>query len=200
MTSRIGSVLLVIVSATVLLAVVSQPTQACVIGKYFKGVGGNGGLDVIDFSAVPDDVKRDPQINFNVDQWEFNPPLTGYVDNFAVEWTGWVDLPTAGVYQFFTTSDDCSRLYIDGSLLVDNNFYQGMTERGSGPISLSAGLHDFRVTFCQGGGGKGCIASWLPPGGTKEVIPSGALICPEPATLSLLLLGGLAAILRRRGR
>ena len=200
MASRIGFVLSVILSATVLLAVGSQPTEACLIGKYFKEITVSGGLDSIDFTATPDDVTEDPQINFDLRNGEFNPPLTGYVDNFAVEWTGLINLPATGFYDFLTTSDDGSRLYIDGILRVESNYFQMMTERDSGPIYLGDGFHDLRVTYFQGGGGKGVIASWLPPGGTKEVIPIDVLTCPEPATLSLLALGGLAAILRRRGR
>jgi hypothetical protein len=204
MTSRIGFVLSVIVSATVLVAVGSQPTQACVIGKYFKNVVPvpfSAGLDGIDFTATPDDVTDDPQINFDLRSGEFNPALTGYVDNFAVEWTGWITPPVSGTYQFFTNSDDGSRLYIGSNLLVENNFYQGMTERSSAPIHLDGGVaYDFRVMYFQAGGGEGVIASWLLPDLTKEVIPLDVLTCPEPATLSLVALGGLAAILRRRRR
>jgi len=200
MASRFGLVLSVVLSATVLLAVGSQPTQACLIGKYFRPitVDPNLVLDGVDFTAMPSFTNSDPQINFPAGS-DFYPGGSTELA-FAAEWTGLIDIAVPGFYKFFTTSDDASRLYIGGILLVDNNFYQGMTERSSAPIDLNAGLHDFRVTYFQQGGDRGCIASWLPPGGTEEVIPIDVLACPEPATLALLALGGLAAILRRRGR
>ncbi|MEZ4931022.1 MAG: PA14 domain-containing protein [Saprospiraceae bacterium] len=46
----------------------------------------------------------------------------GHGDNqFAVVLEGFVDLPKTGTYQFFTRSDDGSKLYIDGELVVDND-------------------------------------------------------------------------------
>ena len=58
----------------------------------------------------------------------------------------------------------------DGQQVVDNNFFQGETER-SGLIDLSAGFHDITLLFYEGGGNAGFTASWVPVGGSKQVIP-----------------------------
>ena len=49
-------------------------------------------------------------------------------------------------------------LYVDGNLVVDNNFDQGVTERFDLP-TLSAGLHTIEILYRQGGGGWGLGAS-----------------------------------------
>ena len=74
-----------------------------------------------------------------------------------------------------STSDDGTVVFIDGVQAVNNNFWQGMTTRGSGdggqPASpvLSAGYHTFDAGFYEGGGGAGLILSYRPsePGRTS---------------------------------
>ncbi len=106
------------------------------------------------------------------------PMPTGYVDNYAVEYRGELYVPTSGQYSFATTSDDGSALWVDpgtvnpseSQTVVDNNYYQGPTQATSaGPISLSAGYHDFIVRYYQGGGGNALDVQWDPTGGTNFV-------------------------------
>src|SRR5207247_1415821 len=61
-------------------------------------------------------------------------------DDFAVRWTGYAYVATAGNVSFSTTSDDGSRLYIDNQLVVNNGGIHGMST-SSGTIALSAGFH-----------------------------------------------------------
>ncbi len=91
-------------------------------------------------------------------------------DSFLAWWTGKINVPTDGTYTFYTASDDGSVLYIDGQLVVSNNYWQSMTER-SGTIDLTAGLHNIDIAWYEGGGDAGMTASWAPPGGSKELIP-----------------------------
>lgn len=79
-----------------------------------------------------------------------------------------------GIWTFYTESDDGSRLYIDGSLVVDNGGLHGMEER-SGAVQLRAGEHEIKIDFFENGGGAGCKASWEGPGTGKQIIPAGAL-------------------------
>ena len=95
-------------------------------------------------------------------------------DNIAARWTGKILIPTGGLHTFFTRSDDGSMIFIDGVQVVDNNYFQGETER-SGTIDLAAGYHDFTMMFYEGGGNAGLTASWIPVGGTKQTIPNTVL-------------------------
>jgi hypothetical protein len=43
--------------------------------------------------------------------------------NFAAKWIGNIEIKTAGLYTFSTTSDDGSRLWINNQMVVDNGGY-----------------------------------------------------------------------------
>lgn len=96
------------------------------------------------------------------------------IDNLRARFSGKILIATAGDTTFFTQSDDGSALFIDGQRVVNNNFFQGFTER-SGTVNLTAGLHDIVMYFYEGGGGAGLLAQYTPAGGTKQVISNGVL-------------------------
>ncbi len=76
--------------------------------------------------------------------------------NYEALLSGGIDIPISGTWNFQTTSDDGSMLWIDGQDVVNNNFYQGPTTRG-GSIYLTAGLHAIDIGYFQGGGGEGLL-------------------------------------------
>ena len=99
--------------------------------------------------------------------FSFSPPPQGKGtdgnDNFGYKYTGYISVAQDGLYTFYTTSDDGSELFIGTTMVVQNNYYQGMTER-SGFIALKAGLHSITIMFRQGTGGYGLNTSYS---GTK---------------------------------
>lgn len=137
----------------------------------------------------------DPACAFVLDSVNFpdNPGFSpcGLADNFAAVMNGTFSLANPGSYAFATTSDDGSYLFIDGNLVVDNGFFQGMTRR-SGTANLTAGLHTFELRYFQGGGGSGLIAEF----------PSDAafVALPEPSAGMLTLCGIVAGLVSRRRR
>jgi hypothetical protein len=147
-------------------------------GDYYKGHGGtNVATDAELATWTIDNTTLDTTINFpSVDGIEFRADLgwTGYINDIKIHWTGLVDIAAEGNVTFFTNSDDGSKLWIDGTLVVDNDGSHGMREY-SGTIFLTEGLHDIDLRFAEGGGGAGCILSYTPVGGAKQVIPSGVL-------------------------
>jgi hypothetical protein len=112
------------------------------------------------------------QVNFASTNGSF--ASSGRVDEVGAVFTGWLDVPTTGFYTLFVESDDGSRLFVDDTLVVDNDGLHGMVER-SGVIGLAAGKHAFRVEFFENGGGAGVIARWQGPGIPKQVIPGANL-------------------------
>ncbi|MBS3735152.1 MAG: chitobiase/beta-hexosaminidase C-terminal domain-containing protein [Phycisphaerae bacterium] len=100
--------------------------------------------------------------------------VTDRGSNFGLVFNGYLAVPTAGEYTFYTTSDDGSALYIDGKKVVDNDGAHGMQAR-SGTVTVSEGPHLIRVEFFQGIGGKGLEVHWKGPGGEKQPIPSDVL-------------------------
>lgn len=62
-----------------------------------------------------------------------------------------LELDNAANYQFTTRSDDGSKLFIDGELVVDNDGDHGVREKG-GSVDLQAGKHAIEVLWFNGGG------------------------------------------------
>ncbi len=74
-------------------------------------------------------------------------------ENFGLEFSGYLQVPTSGVYTFELTSDDGSVLLIGDQVIVDLDGYHGPIA-GSGMIALEAGLHPITVRYFQAGGGS----------------------------------------------
>jgi len=100
----------------------------------------------------------------------------GNYENLVTKYTGKLNIGggAAGLISFFTASDDGSKLWIDGVEVVNNNFFQGTTERG-GSINLTEGVHDVVIGYYEGGGDAGMFWRWQPVGGVKEIVPNSAL-------------------------
>ena len=112
---------------------------------------------------------------------------------FAINFTGYIDVPADGQYTFYTNSDDGSKLYIDNILVVDNDGQHSMIER-SGTIGLKAGKHVISVGFFQQQVDKGLKVSYEGPGISKQIIPSSVLyssVLLLPAVNPANILNGL---------
>jgi hypothetical protein len=77
-------------------------------------------------------------------------------DTIEALFTGKFIAPTAGDYIFDPISDDGSQVYIDGTLVANNNFGQGIGPSRPGTITLTAGTHDIVMTFNEGIGAPAC--------------------------------------------
>ncbi|MYB96583.1 hypothetical protein F4054_18160 [Candidatus Poribacteria bacterium] len=86
-----------------------------------------------------------------------------------------------GVYVFELYSDDGSQLYIDGSLVVDNDgIHPGISRRGR--VKLGTGIHPVEIRYFQGP--RHAIAlQWFyqPPNGSRQIVPPDVIYHPgEP--------------------
>lgn len=95
-------------------------------------------------------------------------------DNFGMRFQGCLEIPTAGSYTFYTTSDDGSKLFIGATQVVNNDGLHGAQER-SGTIALGAGLQQLTVPFFERTGGEVLEVRWQGPGIAKALIPDAAL-------------------------
>jgi len=114
-------------------------------------------------------------------------------DRFALRFTGNLRVPASGRYTFYTNSDDGSRLYIDGELVVNNDGLHGMIEK-SGSINLPAGLHPIIVTYFDNGGSDGLVVSWAGPGFSKQEIAEEYLTVEGEESLHEAAIRTLASI------
>ncbi|MBL7739682.1 MAG: alpha-L-fucosidase [Chitinophagaceae bacterium] len=95
-------------------------------------------------------------------------------DRFAFEFSGYIHIAKQGVYNFFTESDDGSKLFIDDTEVVNNDGNHGAEEK-SGKAALKKGYHKIRVLYFDNGGGNELKVSIQPEGRKKEAIPASLL-------------------------
>ncbi len=100
-------------------------------------------------------------------------------DNFGLVFTGSIDIKSSGAYTFYTTSDDGSKLYIDGKQVVNNDGLHGPREN-SGKVTLSKGRHRIEVQFFERTEGQILQVRYAGPGISKQNIPNGVLFLDEP--------------------
>lgn len=130
--------------------------------KYYEG----------DWNQLPDFKTLKTKKEGTVSSFNFSPRVEE--DQFAFEYTGYINIPDNGAYRFYTSSDDGSQLFINDQLVVDNDGLHGMAEK-NGLVALEKGYHKIRVTFFEKGGGDGIIVSWKGPNIPKNEIPSEVL-------------------------
>jgi len=79
------------------------------LGEYFVGK---------ERAGTPKLVRVDPTVDFH---WELGSPAPGLPDDgFSVRWTGTLTPPKSGLYALGLRSDDGSRLFLDGKLVVND--------------------------------------------------------------------------------
>lgn len=146
-----------------------------IYGEFFD----NNGISITT-TTMPKLIDRIPdriQLESTINHASSSNAYAGLDDRFKVNWgarlSGFIDIPEDGNWTFFLNSDDGSEFWMDGVSLVQNHGTHGMVEKSS-YLNLTAGLHDFRVEFFQGGGPHGLILSWQGPNTTKAAIPASA--------------------------
>ena len=92
-------------------------------------------------------------------------------------------VPFDGDYELHLTSDDGSRLYLDGEMVIDNDGLHGMVTV-SETLSLEAGVYPLRAEMFENYGGAGMELEWTNPWtGEREVLPHHRLTfadnCPD---------------------
>ena len=129
--------------------------------------------DLID--RIPDHVRIESDLAYS----SSGNPYSGLDDRFKHNWgarfSGLIDVPESGNWTLYLNSDDGSELWIDDVSAVQNYGSHGMREYST-TLSLTAGYHDFRIEFFQGGGPHGLLLSWQGPNVTKTNIPASAFV------------------------
>ncbi|MFZ1288792.1 MAG: alpha-L-arabinofuranosidase C-terminal domain-containing protein [Melioribacteraceae bacterium] len=94
--------------------------------------------------------------------------------DFAVKYSGLIKIPQDGFYNFYVNSDDGTKLYIDGKLIVSNDGRHAPIEV-QGFASLKNGFHKIELEFFQAGGGLELKTSIKGPGIEKKEISADML-------------------------
>jgi hypothetical protein len=124
----------------------------------------------------------DPGIDF---QWGNGSPEPGVIDedNFAVRWTGELEVPLNGRYTFKTTTDDGVLLWVNGVEISKAWRTQSAVEQGS-TIELIAGeFASIKMLYFTTTGNAQADLSWGHEFFPLEIIPAAALSPPLRAGL-----------------
>jgi hypothetical protein len=115
------------------------------------------------------------------------------VDTFAARYTGLIRVDTTGDYTFQITSDDGSRLWIDGAPVIGHDGRHAFTSR-SVTMRLAAGFHALRVDYFEDAGSAGLNLAWDGPGFDMQTVPASHLGRPAGAFATNNRTDGLIAI------
>ncbi len=143
---------------------------------YYNWNGSSAGLNYAYYTGVwstlPDFKTLTPESTGGVNNFDIS--VVGGGDYFAMKFWGNINIATAGTYTFYTDSDDGSKLFIDGSLVINNDGIHAGQER-SGTKTLTAGLHFIEVQFFEREGSESLSVQYAGPSISKQTIPDGIL-------------------------
>ncbi len=109
-----------------------------------------------DLTGAPAALRDDPALDFH---WGQGAPLAGLpADGFSVRWTRSLAFED-GLYRFTLTVDDGARLYVDGTLLIDQ-WRDGAVRSLTVDRGLLVGQHTLRVEYYENGGDAQLQLRW----------------------------------------
>ena len=122
------------------------------VGKYYNNK---------DFKGEPALVKVSPEINFSFGHGI--PGLNVNVDNFSISWHGKFIPNESGTHLLGISSDDGSKLYLDGKLVIDNGGEHGDALK-TAELDLVAGKeYDLKIEFFEAAGEASMRLVWKEP-------------------------------------
>jgi beta-glucosidase len=153
-----------------------EPTVQGLRGEYFPNPT---------LTGEPTLTRVDDQVAFDFGVGGPAPGLP--VDQFSARWTGTLTAPATGTYVMATNSDDGSRVFIDGTQVVDNWGNHG-PRTVTAEVPLTAGPHDLRVEYYENGGGASVSFGWILPG-AKEAALQAAVDAARASDVAVVMVG-----------
>ena len=109
-----------------------------------------------DLSGTPAVVRDDYTVNF---KWGTDAPATGLPpDGFSVRWSRQVSFQ-AGTYRFYAISDDGVRVWLDGTLIIDE-WRDATNLAHTARREVGAGDHTLRIEYYENAGTAHIIFWW----------------------------------------
>ena len=149
----------------------ARPTRPADVASYllqgvkFRLVSGQGATNYSYYEGawtnLPDFAKLKPAARGVIAAFDLAAARRGI--DYALKFEAFLKIDREADYLFTLSSDDGSRLVIDGKTVVNNDGVHPMTTK-KGRIRLSKGVHKITLGFFQGGGGAELEASIEAPG------------------------------------
>ncbi len=96
--------------------------------------------------------------------------VSRFEDKCGFFFEGFIDVPQDGLYKFYLTSDDGSRLYIQNQVVVNNDGRHGALTKW-GQIALRKGKHPYRLKYFENVGDEMLMVEWESAVIDRQVIP-----------------------------
>jgi beta-glucosidase len=138
-------------------AVPASSLSSVADGKPVRGLRGEY-FDNNALGGSPRLVRTDPRVDFG---WTLNAPGPGIpFDWYSVRWTGRLTVPAEGVRTLGVEGNDGYRLYLDGTLLIDDWAKRSYGSRLV-PVALGPGSsHELRLEFFESTGNARVKLVW----------------------------------------
>ena len=141
------------------------------VGEGGKPSGSKNGLSELTFTLyqgswdkLPDFSKLEPKGTDHVRGGLITLKAANKLnENFALVFNGKLEAPGDGNYKFNLSSDDGSRLIIDGKTVIDHDGIHGNSAK-QGSVQLKKGTHDIEVQYFEKSGQEELALSWSGPG------------------------------------
>lgn len=102
---------------------------------------------------------------------------------YGVRFKGGIAIPSTGTWNFRTTSDDGSDLWINGVRVVNNDGLHSSQAR-TGSAVLAAGTYSFECRMFENGGSSNLWLEWQAPGSASySLVPPSAFTCTPTTTI-----------------
>ena len=134
------------------------------------GLIAKGKIENFAFSAykgswdkIPDFSKLKPFKTGKSENGTADPGLAGLAENFGVLFSGQLNIAKKGKYKFKLGSDDGSRLFINGKVVVNNDGVHGMIVK-EGEIELESGKAELKLEYFEKSGQEELALDMSGPG------------------------------------
>jgi hypothetical protein len=145
----------------------ATPLAAVEVGKIARGI--RLSLHAGAFSRLPSDEDlSDPVLST---EERLRIPGGAPEDDYLCVYQGFLHVPRKGIWTFFLTSDDGSRLSVGDRMVVDNDGLHARRQE-SGQVALCEGWHPLRVEFFERGGAASLTVEMEGPGMERQEVPA----------------------------
>jgi len=156
------------------LASAASATPHGLKGEYYT-TSAAGAYDFHELKATV----TDPAINFP-DLVPTLKDLTGRGEQATARWTGKITPQFSEAYTFSMIGDNGFRLWVNGSLIIDNWVNNWDVEQTAAPVLLQAGTaYDLKVEYFQATGGANLFLRWASASQPKQIVPDSAFTPPD---------------------
>lgn len=116
-----------------------------------------------DWDKLPDFTALKPHREGELENGLVEIQLDDYKNQFGVVYKGTLEAPKKGEYQFFVSSDDGSRLLIDGKQVIKHDGIHPASDVKEAKVKLEKGIHQVQLEYFQAAGHAQIFLGWKGP-------------------------------------